>query len=88
MYVVGGGDSAIEDAWALTKFASEVTILVRKTEFKASRAMQKRLSDNPDKIKVMWKTNLKEIRGERVEELVLDVDGVEQVVKADGLFLP
>jgi thioredoxin reductase (NADPH) len=86
VYVVGGGDSAIEDAWALTKFASSVTILVRKTEFRASKAMQKRINDNPDKIKVMWKTNLKEIRGERVEELVLDVDGVEQVVKADGVF--
>lgn len=86
VYVVGGGDSAIEDAWALTKFASSVTILVRKTEFRASKAMQKRISDNPDKIKVMWKTNLKEIRGARVEELVLDVDGSEQVVKADGVF--
>jgi thioredoxin reductase (NADPH) len=86
VYVVGGGDSAIEDAWALTKFASSVTILVRKEEFKASKAMQKRISDNPDKIKVMWKTNLKEIRGERVEELVLDADGSEQMVKADGLF--
>ncbi|MBP9670036.1 FAD-dependent oxidoreductase [Candidatus Woesebacteria bacterium] len=86
VYVVGGGDSAIEDAWALTKFASSVTILVRKAEFRASKAMQKRITDNPDKIKVMWKTSLKEIRGERVEELVLDVDGVEQVVKADGLF--
>lgn len=86
VYVVGGGDAAIEDAMALTKFASSVTIIVRKTEFRASRAMQKRINDNPDKIKVMWKTNLKEIRGERVEELVLDVDGVEQIVKADGLF--
>jgi len=86
VYVVGGGDSAIEDAWALTKFASSVTILVRKTEFKASKAMQKRINDNPDKIKVMWNTNLKEIRGERVEELVLDVNGVEQMVKADGIF--
>jgi len=86
VYVVGGGDSAIEDAWALTKFASKVTILVRKTEFRASKAMQKRVNDHPEKIKVMWETNLKEIRGERVEELVLDVGGKEQVVKADGLF--
>lgn len=86
VYVVGGGDAAIEDAWALTKFASSVTILVRGTEFRASKIMQKRVTDNPDTIKVMWKTNLKKILGERVEKLVLDVDGVEQTVEADGLF--
>lgn len=86
VYVVGGGDSAIEDAWALTKFASSVTILVRRQVFKASKAMQKRVSDNPGKIKVMWKTNLKEIRGERVEELVLESQGKEQIVKAEGVF--
>ncbi|MEI8232400.1 MAG: FAD-dependent oxidoreductase [bacterium] len=86
VYVVGGGDAAIEDAMALTKFADTVTILVRKTEFRASKAMQKRITDNKDKVTVMWSTNLKEIRGEKVEELVLDVDGQEQVVKADGLF--
>lgn len=86
VYVVGGGDAAIEDAWALTKFASSVTIIVRGTEFRASKAMQKRVTDNPEKIKVMWKTNLKEIKGERVEELVLDVDGKVETVKAEGLF--
>jgi len=86
VYVVGGGDAAIEDAMALTKFAISVTILVRKTEFRASKAMQKRITDNKDKVTVMWSTNLKEIRGEKVEELVLDVDGQEQVAKADGLF--
>lgn len=86
VYVVGGGDAAIEDASALTKFASEVILIARGTEFRASVAMQKRVTDNPDKIKVMWKTNLKGIRGERVSELVLDVDGKEEVVAADGLF--
>jgi len=86
VYVVGGGDSAIEDAWALTKFAKSVTILVRRDEFRASKIMQKRVSDNPDKIKVMWKTNLKGILGERVEKLILDVDGVEKLVEAEGLF--
>ena len=86
VYVVGGGDAAIEDASALTKFASEVTMLVRGAEFRASKAMQKRVLDNPDKIKVMWKTTIKEIVGERVESLVLDVDGVEQTVPAEGLF--
>ncbi|MCE7898233.1 MAG: thioredoxin-disulfide reductase [bacterium] len=86
VYVVGGGDSAIEDATALTKFASHVTILVRGDKWRASVAMQKRLENYQEQITVMWKTNLKEIQGERVEKLVLDVDGVEKTVEAEGLF--
>lgn len=86
VYVVGGGDAAIEDAVALTKFATHVTMLVRGSEFRASKIMQKRVEANSDKITVMWKTNLKKIEGERVETLILDVDGKEQVVKTEGLF--
>lgn len=86
VFVVGGGDAAVEDAWALTKFSDDVTILVRGSELRASRAMQKRVLDNPDKIKVMWKTNLKKILGERVEEIVVEADGKEQTLKAEGLF--
>ena len=86
VYVVGGGDAAIEDAVALTKFATHVTMLVRGSEFRASKIMQKRVEANSDKITVMWKTNLKKIEGERVETLTLDVDGKEQIVKTDGLF--
>lgn len=87
VYVVGGGDTAIEDAWALTKFAKSVTMLVRGSEFRASKPMQKRVFDNPDKIKVRWKTNLKKIVGERVEKLVLESEGKEEVVEAEGVFL-
>jgi len=86
VYVVGGGDSAIEDATALTKFANHVTMLVRGEQMRASVAMQKRLDSYKDQITVMWKTNLVAIKGERVEKLVLDVDGVEQRVMAEGLF--
>jgi thioredoxin reductase (NADPH) len=84
--VVGGGDAAIEDAVALTKFATHVTIFVRGSEFRASKIMQKRVEANSDKITVMWKTNLKKIEGDRVETLTLDIDGKEEVVKTDGLF--
>lgn len=86
VYVVGGGDAAIEDAWALTKFASSVTMLVRGSEFRASKAMQKRVMDNPDKIKVMWKTNLIKILGERIEEIVIETEGKGQTLAAEGLF--
>jgi len=86
VYVVGGGDAAIEDAWALTKFAKSVTMIVRGSEFRASKIMQKRVADNPDKIMVLWQTQLKGIRGEKVEELVLGVAGEEKVVKTEGLF--
>lgn len=86
VYVVGGGDAAIEDSWALTKFASSVTMLVRGSEFRASKIMQKRVMDNPDKIKVKWNTNLKSIVGERVEKIAIETDGAEQTVEAEGLF--
>lgn len=86
VYVVGGGDAAIEDSWALTKFARSVTMLVRGKEFRASKIMQKRVLDNPEKITVMWETNLKAIKGETVSELVIEQKGVEKTVKAEGLF--
>ena len=87
VYVVGGGDAAIEDAWALTKFASSVTMLVRGDKFRASIAMQKRVTDNPDKIKVKWQASLRQIIGDRVQTLVLEVKGKEETVPAEGIFL-
>jgi len=84
VYVVGGGDSAIEDALALTKFASKVTMLVRSDKLRASVAMQRRLEQS--EVEVKWNTNLKKIMGERVERLVLDEQGKEETVEAEGLF--
>lgn len=86
VYVVGGGDSAIEDATALTKFASHVTMLVRSDKLRASVAMQKRLEAHKDKITVLWNTNLRGITGERVAELSITQDGVEKTVPTEGLF--
>ncbi len=91
VYVVGGGDAAVEDAMALAKFASSVVMIVRRDELRASRAMQKRVLDNPEII-IMWNTVLTGIKGGLpaqagvIEELVLETKGVEKVVKAEGLF--
>lgn len=88
VYVVGGGDAAVEDAWALTKFAQEVTMIVRRDELRASKIMQKKILDNPDKVKVLWNAQVKEVRGEeKIEELVIEVEGEEKIVEAEGLFL-
>jgi thioredoxin reductase (NADPH) len=63
LVVVGGGDSAIEEATYLTKFASSVTLLVRKDHFRASKAMQDRALAN-EKLTIMWNTELLEAMGE------------------------
>lgn len=60
--VVGGGDTAMEEALFLTKFASEVTIIHRRGEFRASKIMQDRVLAH-EKIKVLWNTEIKEIHG-------------------------
>ncbi|GAA5521763.1 thioredoxin-disulfide reductase [Aliifodinibius salicampi] len=61
--VVGGGDTAMEEATFLTKFASKVTVLHRRQELRASKAMQTR-AFNDKKIEFMWDTELEEVLGE------------------------
>lgn len=67
--VVGGGDSAMEEAEVLTKFAQHVYIIHRKEEFRASQIMQKRTFENP-KITVIWNSEITEILGDQKVESV------------------
>lgn len=82
--VVGGGDAAVEDALALTKFAKEVVLVVRRDELRASKIMQARVENNP-KIKILWNSQVVEIMGENKVEAI-KINNAE-TVKTDGVFL-
>lgn len=89
--VVGGGDTAMEEALFLTKFASEVTLIHRRDEFRASKIMQDRVL-NHEKIKVLWNTEVREIIGTKeggVESVRIfnSKDNVESVLPTRGVFI-
>jgi len=92
VFVVGGGDSAVEEATFLTKFASSVTIVHRRDELRASKIMQDRAFDNP-KINFMWNSSIVEMIGEPDETGLTGVmvkDTTSEVIreeKCDGVFL-
>lgn len=90
--VVGGGNSAVEEALFLTNFASKVTVIHRRDTFRAEKVMQERLFNNP-KIEVIWDSAIEEIVG---DENPLGVTGarIRNVktgetcdLKADGVFM-
>ena len=87
--VVGGGDSALEEALFLTTFARKVYIIHRRDSFRASDIMQQRVFDNP-KIEVLWNSVVSEIHGDsKLEEIVLTdtVTGATRDMRLDGLFI-
>jgi thioredoxin reductase (NADPH) len=86
--VIGGGDSAMEEALVLTKYATEVTIVHRRDEFRASQAMQQKVLSTP-KIKVLWNSEVTEFLGEgKLEKaMVKNKDGKTNEVVADGAFV-
>jgi len=87
--VVGGGDTAMEETLALTKFASHVTLLVRSDKLKASKVMQDRVLNDP-KVTVMFNTTLKDIKGEAMVKsatLKNTMTEAEQELPIDGVFM-
>ncbi|MDO8511254.1 MAG: thioredoxin-disulfide reductase [Nanoarchaeota archaeon] len=88
--VIGGGDSAMEESNFLTKFATKVTVIHRKDEFRASKIMQDRFFKNP-KCKVIWDSEVIEILGDGKKvtgvKLKNTKNGKVSELKTDGVFL-
>jgi thioredoxin reductase (NADPH) len=87
--VVGGGDSAVEEATFLTRFASKVTMIHRRDELRASKIMQERAFADP-KLEIVWDSEVAAIHGgERLESLTLrsTADGSERELPVTGLFI-
>ena len=89
LLVVGGGDSAVEEAIFLTRFAKSVTIIHRRDELRAQKVLQDRAFAN-EKIKFIWDSVVKEIKGEnRVESVVIENVKTGQVTEQafGGVFI-
>ena len=90
--VVGGGNTAVEEALFLTNFASEVTLIHRRDELRAEKILQKKLFDHP-KINVIWDSEIKEILGSdsppSVEKIIVkNIKNDEEInLDADGVFI-
>lgn len=87
--VIGGGDSALSEAIFLTRYAKEVIIIHRRDELRAVKSLQEQAMAN-EKIRFIWNTVVREIKGERtVEALTLfsKVDEKESELPVDGVFI-
>ncbi len=87
--VVGGGDSAIEEALYLARIAAEVTVVHRRDALRATKILQERAFENP-KIKFIWNSHLIKIKGEgKVSSVVVKnkLTQDEQELKMDGVFI-
>lgn len=90
LFVIGGGDSAVEEGVYLTRFASKVTIVHRRDELRAQKILQQRAFDN-EKVDFIWNSTLKSINEKDGKvgsiTVVSTVDGSERELPADGVFI-
>lgn len=87
--VVGGGDSALEEADYLSKICAKVYLIVRRDAFRASKAMQARVSSNP-KIEILWNSRIDEILGQQAVEGVRiksNIDDSAREIALEGVFV-
>ncbi len=87
--VVGGGDSALEEADYLSKICAKVYLIVRRDAFRASKAMQARVSSNP-KIDILWNSRIDEILGQQAVEGVRiksNIDDSAREIALEGVFV-
>ncbi|HVY51370.1 MAG TPA: thioredoxin-disulfide reductase [Devosia sp.] len=90
--VIGGGNTAVEEALFLTNFASKVTVIHRRSEFRAERILQERLFRHP-KIEVRWNTELADITGKQMPPSVTGavlrnkLTGETETLDVDGIFV-
>lgn len=85
--MIGGGDSAAEEALFLTKYGSRVFVLVRKDYLRASTIMAKRLSSHP-KVEILYNTTAVEAKGDGrlMTQLVINTKGEKKTLDVNGLF--
>jgi len=89
--IVGGGDTSIEYALILSKFAKSITIIHRRNEFRASKVMQEKIFKLKDKISVLWDSEIEEVIGDGSFVRGVTVNNLKtnkkRELKCDGMFL-
>lgn len=86
LYVVGGGDTAVEEAVFLTKYAKKVFLVHRRDQLRASKIMAERAQNHP-KIEILWNSEVTKVMGQNVvDKILLKRDGKEEEREAGGLF--
>ncbi|MFW6306594.1 MAG: thioredoxin-disulfide reductase, partial [Bacillota bacterium] len=88
--VIGGGDTALEEAHYLTKFCSKIYLVHRRDEFRGTRILSERVMNNP-KIEILWDSELKEIVGtDKVESLIIENNQTgekRELTEVSGVFV-
>ncbi|OGV95674.1 thioredoxin-disulfide reductase [Microgenomates group bacterium RBG_16_45_19] len=89
--VVGGGDAAVEDTLALTKFTAKISLIHRRDQFRASKIMQARVLGQKDKVEVLWESQVVKVTGDEKHVTSVTVKNIKtgqvQEIPAQGLFV-